>query len=889
MAATCDDLSKPIRKGVSIMKTEKDTPIIPESTDKKQPHWDKIPQEMKELNQWIGYKLIWDEKKQKYNKPPFSLDGKKNQSFDTHYTFEEVKAAVVAGRVDGMGFAMTPNDNLICIDLDGDSLEDIPGELKSISNFSYAEKSPSGNGLHVWFRGDKPKGAIGKQNRYSKKDGYKIECFYDSGYLTVTGDAINDLPIEENQMMLNFIFDSTTHGSEKHETSSVGELQIPVDEKEDALIIEKMFNSRSGDKIKALFNGDTSLHEGDASSADIALCNYLAVHTKCNAEQIDRIFRNTKLMRDKWDVVHHSDGSTYGQETIKRAIAWAYPNVLGTNNVTVKKEENNITDVFQFLIPSPFVMVGNLLKKEVKVKVEGVWEDQVITVCRQAPVITKSYSNVEKSQMYHEIHWIDNGREHFEIVPAGDIAIRRNLLLLADKSLGVNDLNAKDLISFFDKFILFNEKTIPRENLVERLGHIRNGFAHPAMSNLKILPPDIGEKQTLDAFQSKGTAEEWIGQVFHRVKEHPKALLMVLASFTSVILKDLKLSPFIVDLSGPTSRGKTTALKVAASVWGTEHLVSEWNATKVATERKAAFLNSFPLILDDTMKAEERHLKGIIYNFSGGRSKGRGSVAGSQVEYTWNNLLLSTGETSLVEYAKEAGGAAARILPITGLPFENVEFSFFNDIYESIENYHGAIGIEFHKQWTNKKDIYSSTYAKYNSYYQEKSNGNDVLSRISRHYSAIVFTGLLVREFFNVEINFDSLDELFDVMIKENTAVDKPMERLRDILSDLDSDRQSIYGEHPTRGETKALYRDGTLILLPAYLKGYLQTEQSSIRAEWLRREISIPTKRNEKKTDFKQYTHKGSKFSGVAINPMIVEDLGFDFSVETLHYQNEK
>ncbi|MGQ0422345.1 DUF927 domain-containing protein, partial [Bacillus sp. HC-Mk] len=145
-------------------------------------------------------------------------------------------------------------------------------------------------------------------------------------------------------------------------------------------------------------------------------------------------------------------------------------------------------------------------------------------------------------------------------------------------------------------------------------------------------------------------------------------VFFILASFASVIIQDLRLQPFIVDLSGTTSQGKTTTLKAAASVWGNERLMSEWNATKVSIERKAAYLNSFPLLLDDTRKANERILKDVIYQFSGGRSKGRGSLKGSQREFTWHNILLSTGEVSLNEYAKNQGGAAARIIPLIDEP-----------------------------------------------------------------------------------------------------------------------------------------------------------------------------------------------------------------------------
>jgi len=37
-------------------------------------------------------------------------------------------------------------------------------------------------------------------------------------------------------------------------------------------------------------------------------------------EQVDRIFRQSALMRDKWDEVHFSNGDTYGEGTIKISL-----------------------------------------------------------------------------------------------------------------------------------------------------------------------------------------------------------------------------------------------------------------------------------------------------------------------------------------------------------------------------------------------------------------------------------------------------------------------------------------------------------------------------------------------------------------------------------------
>ena len=528
-------------------------------------------------------------------------------------------------------------------------------------------------------------------------------------------------------------------------------------------------------------------------------------------------------------------------------------------------------------IPAPYsVKAGTLWKVDFK-KVDGILQEIPKMVCRHSPIITRSFSNVERSQLYYEVEWTDQGRVYKETVTAGSLAIKKDLLQLAEMSLGVNDLNAKDLIDYFDKYITQN--SIPRDYLVERLGHIKNGFVHPlTVSNTKIMPADIGEKQMMEAFSASGTSEEWIEEVFEPIKDHPKAVLLVLASFASVILKDLKLKPFIVDLSGVTSQGKTTALRVAGSVWGNEYMVAEWNLTKTAAERKAAFLNSFPLLLDDTRKANEKDLQAFVYNFSGGRSKGRGSIGGSQQEFTWNNLMLSTGEDSLNSYAERAGGVAARILPITGLPFEGEEYAFFNKIYSAIEKNYGSIGVEFLEKWEDKKEILLPYYQEYNDLFQKKAKGNDVVARIARYYAAIIYTGRLLNEFFQIEIDIKELIHLFDDINAENSSTDKPMQLLEAMLSDLDADRGSVFGQFIPQRDIKAVYRHGTLYLMPNYLKDFLKSEQGTIRSEWLRREITIERINDGKSVDYQQIKHGGKKFRGVAIQPDMVSSLGFDF-----------
>jgi primase-polymerase (primpol)-like protein len=54
---------------------------------------------------------------------------------------------------------------------------------------------------------------------------------------------------------------------------------------------------------------------------DTLLCCLLAFWSGGNQRQIDRLFRQSGLVREKWDEVHFADGSTYGEKTIERAIS----------------------------------------------------------------------------------------------------------------------------------------------------------------------------------------------------------------------------------------------------------------------------------------------------------------------------------------------------------------------------------------------------------------------------------------------------------------------------------------------------------------------------------------------------------------------------------------
>ena len=193
-----------------------------------------------------------------------------------------------------------------------------------------------------------------------------------------------------------------------------------------------------------------------------------------------------------------------------------------------------------------------------------------------------------------------------------------------------------------------------------------------ASSNFALTPPS-GLETLSSGWTTAGTWEEWLG-IVEILRDHPLAMLAIYASVASVLQHIVKCSNYAVDWSNETSSGKTTALRVAASVWGypadddDEGFIYSWDTTKVWVERAAGFLHSLPLILDETKRVKNpKRVADTLYDFCSGKGKGRGTLQGVDKILTWNTVLLSTGEQRLTSFTND-GGTRARVLALQGAP-----------------------------------------------------------------------------------------------------------------------------------------------------------------------------------------------------------------------------
>jgi putative DNA primase/helicase len=154
---------------------------------------DNIPDELKRIPQWHVWKWEWREKSQKWDKPPYAIDGSYGSSTDASKwcTFDEAVAALP--RFDGLGLAMGAGIGMVGIDLD-DCRDPASGFLSVEAEAiieqldTYCEISPSKTGVKLWLLGDYDK------TQWRSKVG-NVETYCNGRYFTVTGQKVNDRPI----------------------------------------------------------------------------------------------------------------------------------------------------------------------------------------------------------------------------------------------------------------------------------------------------------------------------------------------------------------------------------------------------------------------------------------------------------------------------------------------------------------------------------------------------------------------------------------------------------------------------------------------------------------------------------------------------------------------
>ena len=215
------------------------------------------------------------------------------------------------------------------------------------------------------------------------------------------------------------------------------------------------------------------------------------------------------------------------------------------------------------------------------------------------------------------------------------------------------------------------------------------------------------------AFASVGTVDEWRSGIGVLALGNSRLLFGLSAAFAAPLLDIFNEESGGFNFKGNSSSGKSTILKVAASVWGSPDKYPRlWRATGNGLEGLAALHNDGILILDELGQIDPKEAGDVAYMLANGQGKVRASKAGTaRASSSWRLLFLSSGEVGIATLMAAAGkeAKAGQEIRLADIPadagagmgcFENIydmptPAAFAMTLKERALKSHGAVGLKW--------------------------------------------------------------------------------------------------------------------------------------------------------------------------------------------------
>ncbi len=215
------------------------------------------------------------------------------------------------------------------------------------------------------------------------------------------------------------------------------------------------------------------------------------------------------------------------------------------------------------------------------------------------------------------------------------------------------------------------------------------------------------------AFSRAGTAESWRDSLASMAVENSRLLFALSAAFAAPLLNLINEDSGGFNFKGSSSSGKSTILKVAASVWGNPDTYPRlWRATANGLEGLAALHNDGLLILDELGQIDPKEAGDVAYLLANGQGKTRASRNGTaRPSASWRILFLSSGEVGITTHMATVGkqANAGQEIRLADIPadagsgmgcFENIHgqpspAAFALAIKEAAFKSYGAVGLQW--------------------------------------------------------------------------------------------------------------------------------------------------------------------------------------------------
>jgi len=721
---------------------------------------DNIPPELKALKQWTVFKVIKgtggskDGKKPMYRKlnpltSEYDVKAASLSDPETYMTFDDAYEFYKSSAVyKGLQFVLPgiydedyKVKRLVGVDLDNAMEDDgvtLKPEIKEIIEAfnSYTEISPSGTGIRIFCYGYFPF-TDGVHNG-------NFEIYQCGKLLTVTGHHIVNTSesINDAQEAIEVFRAKYFKSFDDIDESNLPTTPIELTDEE---ILSRLHEYKLAEQFKKLYYGERK--EGDDwSELDKDLCKLICFFTQ-KAEQIDRIFRGSALIRDKWDQKrgHDSKGPiTYGQRTINF--------VLKTRKVVyntgVFSSTNNIEEYS--LKMYPFNVEKNGIYKEVYSSKSD--ESVLVQITSTPCLIVAIGENIDNGKILYKLKIRDiKGNDKYVWKSAGELLKRSEVLKLQDDELVFTESKVNDLIDYFNKFInTFYSKLV--SEFAASVGGWKKGFSMYVIGNRVITKDAVNEILQLDnptanLYTMKGSVEGWVEGAKYIAGYHAVRFKMY-NSCVAPLIRILYLTSYILDNHVESGRLKSVSNWLSASMWG-DPIAQQagGNSTAVGIMKLIEYCIDIPTFLDETGQNPEaaRKLSYAVGNV-GGRFKGTtDGKNGLVIPSAPATVLLATGEHPIIP-ENANGGEDVRVMSLTEGVYKELPTENIIKMEILMRENHGHIVVPFIQEILKLKgsikDMYNANLAALPTISGISEN------RVKKQYAAVATAGQILERVF---------------------------------------------------------------------------------------------------------------------------------------------
>lgn len=367
-----------------------------------------------------------------------------------------------------------------------------------------------------------------------------------------------------------------------------------------------------------------------------------------------------------------------------------------------------------------------------------------------------------------------------------------------------------------------------------------------------------GRARMTAALQVAGEQERHFEAVRRAFAADVICATVILGALAAPVLRGLGAPNGAVHLPGDSSRGKTTMLKIAASIYGNpsdDRWVAQWNSTAVGLEMRASTYCDLPLCCDEAAGLLPSALEQALYMLIAGSGRTRGARMGGLRETpSWRTVVLSTGER-LAADPQTATGAQVRVLQLYVTRFGELDASGVDELRTACEDHHGHVGRRWLEQLVAIEDWreYREAFRRLVRHYQAECSGDGTASRQAGFLALLSFVERMAAEVLGIgDKEGRTVEPWLRDAEERRERVMPAAERALDVVREWRQvapdgfrflERDTLGEQVPTGGsgrlETVAYLNDDVVAFLPSPLRRRLAEEglsQDVVTRAWRER-----------------------------------------------------